>query len=280
MKRRRDIVDAPAADRDRMHSVWKRISDNTAIRRIAIVLLVCCIWEAYAAGLQKPLIFPRLSETLAAWWEACLSGELATRVGISLKVLAIGYSTGIGCAVLLTFPAVWSRIGSEFLTTLTAMFSPLPAIALLPMAFLWFGLNTSAIAFVLVQSVLWPVALSAHSGFRAVPETLRMAGRNYGLSGVRFVWKILVPAALPSILSGLRIGWAFAWRTLISAELIFGVTSGSGGLGWFIYAAKNRLLTADVFAGLLTVIMIGVFVESIVFAGIEERTVKRWGMQR
>jgi NitT/TauT family transport system permease protein len=92
--------------------------------------------------------------------------------------------------------------------------------------------------------------------------------------------KILIPAAFPSILAGLKIGWAFAWRTLIAAELVFGVSSRSGGLGWFIFENRNQLETAYVFAGLFTVIVIGLLVESVIFRTVELRTVRRWGMQR
>src|SRR6202023_1100876 len=155
------------------------------------------------------------------------------------------------------------------LDTLTAAFNPLPAIALLPLALIWFGLGDLSIIFVLVHSVLWAVALNTHSGFRSVSTTLRMVGRNYGLTGMRFIAKILVHAAFPSILTGLKIGWAFAWRTLIAAELVFGVSSGSGGLGWFIFENRNQLETANVFAGLFTVIIIGLVVEGVVFRSIE-----------
>jgi NitT/TauT family transport system permease protein len=93
------------------------------------------------------------------------------------------------------------------------------------------------------------------------------------------VLQILVPAALPSILSGLKIGWAFAWRTLIAAELVFGTTSGSGGLGWFIYENKNVLDIPAVFAGLVTVIVFGLVVEGLIFRTLELATVRKWGMQ-
>jgi len=106
-----------------------------------------------------------------------------------------------------------------------------------------------------------------------------MVGRNYGLSSFGYVTRILIPAAFPSILTGLKIGWAFAWRTLIAAELVFGVSSGSGGLGWFIYEKKNQLEIPSVFAGLLTVILIGLLVENVIFRVIERHTVRRWGMQ-
>jgi len=156
----------------------------------------------------------------------------------------------------------------------------LPAIALLPMAMLWFGLGEMSLVFVLVHSVLWPFALAALTGFQAVPETLRLVGRNYGLRGPSYVALILVPAALPSIISGLKIAWAFAWRTLIAAELVFGVSSGQGGLGWFIFRNRNELFTDKVFAGLLTVIIIGLLAETVVFRTIEAATIRRWGMQR
>jgi NitT/TauT family transport system permease protein len=105
-----------------------------------------------------------------------------------------------------------------------------------------------------------------------------MVGRNYGLSGPGFVVRILIPGAFPSILTGLKVGWAFAWRTLIAAELVFGVSSGEGGLGWYIFENKNQLRIPEVFAGLLTVILFGLFVENCVFKIVEDRTVRRWGM--
>jgi NitT/TauT family transport system permease protein len=160
------------------------------------------------------------------------------------------------------------------------MFNPLPAIALLPLALLWFGLGRNSLLFVLVHAVLWPLALAAHAGFQNVPEVLRMAGRNYGLTGLRLVVHILIPAALPAILSGLRIGWAFAWRTLIAAELVFGATSGQGGLGWYVFQNRNELYTDRVFAGLACVIVIGLAIESLVFATLERVTVRRWGAVR
>ena len=141
------------------------------------------------------------------------------------------------------------------------------------------GLGNGSLIFVLVHSVLWSVALNTHSGFLAVSNTLRMVGKNYGLSGFSYVSKILIPAAFPSILTGLKIGWAFAWRTLIASELVFGVSSGSGGLGWYIYENKNQLEITNVFAGLFMVILIGLVVENLIFRLIESRTVRKWGMQ-
>jgi len=208
-----------------------------------------------------------------------VSGSLLVKAWTSIKVLLMGYAAGILCAAALTILAISTRLGTDLLELLTSMFNPLPAIALLPLALIWFGLGYGSIVFVIVHSVLWAVALNTHSGFLSVSNTLRMVGRNYGLSGLGYVRRILIPAAFPSILTGLKIGWAFAWRTLIAAELVFGVSSGSGGLGWYIYENKNQLEIPSVFAGLFTVIVIGLIVENVIFRTVEARTVRRWGMQ-
>ena len=260
-------------------SLWERVSNITLVRRVFILLVLAAAWQAYGTWLDNDLIFPSFSAVATALWKVTLSGELPARVFTSIKVLLMGYGAGVALAAVLTTFAVSTRIGTDFLSTLTSMFNPLPAIALLPLALLWFGLGNPSLVFVLIHSVLWPVSLNTHSGFLAVSDTLRMAGNNYGLTGIRFVLKILIPAALPSILTGLKIGWAFAWRTLIAAELVFGVSSGSGGLGWFIFENRNQLETPSVFAGLLTVILIGLVVESVIFRTIENMTVRRWGMQ-
>jgi NitT/TauT family transport system permease protein len=237
------------------------------------------IWELYARRLNNPLLVPTFSATIQALWEAMVSGELFGKALNSVRLLLQGYAIGLALAVALTTFAMMTQIGNDLLETLTAMFNPLPAIALLPISLIWFGLGDKSIMFVLVHSVLWAVALNTHSGFKSVSNTLRMVGRNYGLRGIGYVRKILIPAAFPSILTGLKIGWAFAWRTLIAAELVFGASSGKGGLGWFIYESKNQLDIPAVFAGLFTVIMIGLLVENLIFRNIEAATVRKWGMQ-
>jgi NitT/TauT family transport system permease protein len=250
------------------------------LRRGLVLLLIAVLWEGYGRLVGNDLLFPTLGETLAALWRTTLSGELPERALGSLRVLALGYAAGLGAAAVLVGLAVASEFGSEVLTTLTAMFNPLPAIALLPLALLWFGLGTPSLVFVIGHSVLWAAALNAHAGIRAIPPTLRRVGENLGLSGVRLTAFILAPAALPAILSGLKIGWAFAWRTLIAAELVFGASSRSGGLGWFIFEHRNNLEIPEVFAGLLTVIGIGLLVEGLLFHAVESRSVRRWGLQR
>ena len=259
-------------------STAARIANNTVLWKIGILIVLAAIWEIYGRWLNNQLLVPTFSATVVAFVNSVLTGGLLLKVWASIKVLLVGYAAGVTIAAILTMFATTTRLGAELLETLTAMFNPLPAIALLPLALIWFGLTPLSLSFVLIHSVLWPVALNTHSGFVSVSPTLRMVGKNCGLRGLRYVALILIPAAFPSILTGLKIGWAFAWRTLIAAELIFGVQSGSGGLGWFIVNNKNILDIPNVFAGLLTVIIIGLLVENVIFRTIETRTIRRWGM--
>ncbi len=281
-----DIGKASTADVARKLTLMERISDMNSVRKLSILVIVIVAWEIYSqvSGVSE-LVLPKFSATAWALVDAVFSEKLLYMVWNSITVLITGYAIGIVIATLLTTAAATTRFGSDILSTLTAMLNPLPAIALLPLALLWFGLGADAIIFTLLHSVIWPVALNAHVGFMSVSDTQRMVGRNYGLRGIVYVVKLLIPAAFPQILMGLKIGWSYAWRTLIAAELVFGGSisdtseGASGGLGWFIFASQMDLRIAYVFAGLFMVILVGVVVETVVFNKIESLTVRKWGMQ-
>jgi len=281
-----DLSEASHGDVARKLSLWEKLVDMDGVRKLTILVALMLAWEIYTqlSGVSD-YILPKFSDTTVALYDALVNDQLLIMIKNSMSVLLTGYVIGLIIATLLTTAAIMTRFGSDVLSTLTAMLNPLPAIALLPLALLWFGLGSNSVVFTLLHSVIWPVALNAHTGFMGVSDTQRMVGRNYGLKGVSYVVKLLIPAAFPSILMGLKVGWAYAWRTLIAAELVFGGaiadTSGtqSGGLGWFVFANQMDMQIPYVFAGLFTVILVGVLVESLIFSTIESRTVRRWGMQ-
>src|SRR5262245_29477367 len=165
-------------DAARPLSLIERLTNNTFARRVMVLVVLGIAWEAYARYIANPLLFPSLSDTLEAFWDAALRGPLIDRTLTSLSVLGMGYAAGLALAAIFTTIAVSTRVGTDLLSTLTAMFNPLPAIALLPLALLWFGLGAKSLVFVIIHSVLWAVALNTHSGFTSASPPRRMAGQN------------------------------------------------------------------------------------------------------
>lgn len=259
---------------------WKRVLRHDSVRRALLLLVMAAIWEVYGRSVNNDLVLPTLSAVLHALFNSFADGVMPGRVWNSMEMLLKGYAIGVVAAIVITTLAITTKFGNDLLTTLTSMLNPLPAIALLPLALLWFGLGSASMLFVVAHSILWPLALNIHSGYQSVSETLRMAGRNAGLKPIPYVARVLFPAALPSVISGLKVSWAFGWRTLIAAELVFGASSSGGGIGWFIFAKRNDLEIPDVFAGLLVIVLIGLAMEGLVFRELERRTVRRWGMVR
>ncbi len=196
---------APISARRRMQPLRTPLA-----RRLVVLAALAVIWQAAAVLAGNPMLLPSFTETAQALWDAVLHENLAESAAASILVLLKGYGLAVAIAAVLVSFAIASPLAREALLTLTAMFNPLPAIALLPLAMLWFGLGENSLIFVLVHSVLWPFALATFTGFQAVPDAHRLVGRNYGLRGPRFIALILLPSALPSVISGLKIGWAFA----------------------------------------------------------------------
>jgi sulfonate transport system permease protein len=156
------------------------------VRKIAVLAVLGLAWEGYARWLGNPLLFPTFSDTVAALISSIASGQLLSAVAFTVTLLLKGYVAGVVLAGLLTAFASTTRIGADFLEILTSMFNPLPSIALLPIALIWFGLGDNSVIFVLIHAVLWSVALNTYTGFRGVSSTLRMVGQNYGLSTVGY----------------------------------------------------------------------------------------------
>ena len=249
------------------------------LAKVVVVTTLVVVWEVGTRLFHvSPLLFPPASSVLRALGQSVLQGEVPEYAAQSLRVLLAAMAIGAALTLLLTSAAVTTKTGSAVLETLTSMFNPLPAIALMPLSLLWFGLGTGSLIFVVVHSVLWPMALNTYTGFVTVPPTLRKVGQSFGLSGWAYVAGILLPAAFPHILAGVKIGSAFAWRTVIAAEMVFGVAGSHAGLGWFIYQNRFEMNTDLVFAGLVTVVIIGLLVENLFFRWVERHTVIRWGM--
>lgn len=250
-------------------------------RRLTVVVVLLAGWEiAVKLTGVSPILVPPLEGVLRALFTGIADMTIIQSTWATVENLLVAMALGLAIAVALNMLAFVSTWGRELLQTLAAALNPLPAIALLPLAFLWFGASDTSLLFVLVNSIVWAMALNIFTGFATVPPTLQAVGRIMGLRGVRLFSHVYVPAALPYIYTGIKISWAFGWRTVIAAELVFGATaSATGGLGWRIFVDRFNLDTDGTFAALLVIVVIGLAVEA-GFQQIEKRTVQRWGMAR
>ena len=251
----------------------------TGPRRATLLVILVALWQLYVtvSGVN-PLLISSPIDVAKALFSGFSDGRLVDSTLITLRILLTSMVIGMVIAAVMTTLATWTRIGEDILVLLTSILNPLPSIAILPLAILWFGLNTTALTVVIANAVVWPIAINVSMGFRTVNPTLVAVGRNIGLSGWRLVRDVLVPAALPHTISGLKTGWAFGWRTIIAAELVFGVAGGQGGLGYFINDARYFLRTPEIFAGLVTIALIGIALD-LVFSVVEKKTVVKWGMK-
>jgi NitT/TauT family transport system permease protein len=254
---------------------WARLP---AVLRYAVVAgLLVVVWHLYAVH-KGPLVMATPWQTVQAVWEGWKDGSLGHATWTTLRLLFQGLGIGIVVASALVAFATLSRFGEDVLVFLTAVLNPLPGVAVLPLAMLIFGLNETAIRFVLANATIWPLAIAVTTGFKTANQTLVAVGRNIGLSRVRIITDILAPAALPYAIAGLKTAWAFGWRTIIAAELVFGVAGAKGGLGNYINDARLNLLPPKMFAALLVIAVLGVVFETL-FGLLERRTVIRWGMK-
>ncbi len=257
---------------------WSKLP--TLVRRLIVFAVLVAFWQMYMSVKHpNPLLFSGPAAAATAFVDGWRNGQIASATATTLEVLLIGMAIGLALGLVFTILATVSTVGKDFVMLMTAMLNPLPSIAILPLAIIWFGLNNNAMIFVIANAVAWPMAINMSTGFTTVNPTLLMAARNLGLRRWRMIKDVLLPAGLPFIMSGVKVSWAFGWRTVIAAELIFGTAGGSGGLGYYINTSQYFLKVPDVFAGLITIAIIGIAVEMLLNL-FERRTVVRWGMQR
>jgi NitT/TauT family transport system permease protein len=256
---------------------WARLP--AAVRYLLLLAALIGVWQAYwVLKDPSPLQFSGPRDAADAFWTGWTDGTLARTTWTTLRILAVGVGIGALVAVILTAFAALSQIGEDLLRMLVAILNPLPGVILLPLAMLWFGLTEKAVLFVIANAAAWPIALNLNTGFKTVNPTIVAVGRNIGLSSRRLITDVLAPAALPYAISGLKTAWAFGWRTIIAAELVFGVAGADGGLGTYVNNAKLFLNIPPIFAGLVTIAILGLLFETL-FGLLERRTVVRWGMK-
>ena len=259
----------------------RRLWSCAWVRRLAYFAAFGLIWQfVWSIKVFPSIIFPSVGLIAESLFREMADGSLLTKTGYSLYLIGLGMAISATLTLLLTLAAMFFPTVKDLIRTLISVLDPLPGIALLPLAILWIGIGEGAILFVMVHSILWPMLLNVITGFESVPPIYMDVGRLIGLNRLKMVTGVLMPASLPSILTGVKTGWARAWRALISAEMVFGATGVIGGLGWDIYIKRSYLDMPGMFASLIVIMVVGILVEDLFFRKLENITVRRWGMMR
>src|SRR4029077_12778755 len=188
-------------------------------------------------------------------------------IAVTMKRMLIGYSLSVVLGMVLGLAVASNKFLEETLGALLVSLQSLPSICWVPLAILWFGLTEKAILFVLLMGCILSVTIAMEDGRKQMPKIYTMAGRNLGASGFRLFWFVLLPASLPYIVSGLKQGWAFAWRSLITAEMLYV----SLGLGQVLMMGRETNNTNAVIAVMILIIAIGYIVDGIIFKSMERR---------
>jgi NitT/TauT family transport system permease protein len=259
----------------------RRIWSHAWVRRFAYFAAFALIWQViWAIQIFPPIIFPSVGQIAESFFREMADGSLLSKTGYSLYLIGLGMAISLVLTLILTLAAMFFPTVKDLTRTLISVLDPLPGIALLPLAILWIGIGEEAILFVMVHSILWPMLLNVITGFESVPPIYEDVGRLIGLNRFKMMTGILMPASFPSILTGVKTGWARAWRALISAEMVFGATGVIGGLGWDIYIKRSYLDMPGMFASLIMIMFVGILMEDLLFRNLERVTVRRWGMMR
>lgn len=225
------------------------------------------IWPSYV--FPSPL---RVWEALERMWE---HGQLQEGIQTTLRRMAIGYSLSIVIGLTAGIAMGSLRWVDETLGSLVLGLQSLPSVTWFPLALLWFGLNEKAIIFVVLMGSVNSIAISARAGIRNIPPLMTRASRMFGGHWWQVTLFVTLPGILPSLIQGLRLGWSFAWRSLLAAELLFV----SASLGYLLQTGRDLTNVSMVIAIMLVVVTIGMFFDRLVFGRLEAWTNERWGLR-
>jgi len=237
--------------------------------------VLVAIWAVLAKlKIWPPYVFPTPKGVAESLWAGFADHSFWIAIVVSMKRMLLGYGLSVVLGMVLGLGVASNKFLEETMGGLLVSLQSLPSICWLPLAVLWFGLTEKAILFVVVMGSLLSVTIAMETGRQQMPKIYGMAGRNLGARGFKLFWYVLLPASLPFILSGLKQGWAFAWRSLISGEMIFV----SLGLGQLLMMGRDLNDMSQVIAVMMLIVAIGYIVDGLVFKTIERRLQRKWGL--
>jgi NitT/TauT family transport system permease protein/taurine transport system permease protein len=245
------------------------------VKFLAPLLVLLLLWEVLVRTLGVgPRVFPDVESVARAGLDTIQDGSLAGHVGASLGRVAVGTLLAIVVSIPLGVAMGLSPAVSSFLTPLFRFFSVLAGIAWIPIATLWFGYGFGAITFVIFNAVFFVVTYNTLLGVASIPLPLRHAAASLGAGGWTMLTQVLLPGALPNIVTGVRTGLGFAWRGLIAAEMI----ATNVGLGYMLFLARDFYRTEVIVFGMIVIGILWLLIDRLLLAPLERATIERWGM--
>jgi len=254
------------------------------MKRVGKVLLffagLVLVWEALVlAKIWSPVLVPPPFSVARYLWEAIGDGTLASATLVTLKRLGLGYVVGLVVGLPLGLLTARFQILEDTLGLMALGLQALPSVCWVPLALLWFGQTEAAMFFVVVMGTLWSVIIATDNGVRNVPPLYARAARTMGSSGVHTWLRVILPAALPFIVGGMKQGWAFAWRSLMAAEIYVTILSGFG-LGHLLHYGRELNAMEQVIGIMIVLLAIGLLADKILFSPWERFLHRRWGTAR
>jgi len=248
----------------------------------AIVFFGACIltWHLVVrAGVWSPVLLPSPASVASYIVHAVGDGSLVTAAGVTARRLFIGYLAGLLAGLPLGMLSSHFILVRDTVGLMALGLQTLPSICWVPLALLWFGQTETAMLFVVVMGTVWSVLIATEGGVRSVPPIYVRAARTMGSRGLHTWWKVILPASLPFIVSGMKQGWAFAWRSLMAAEIYVTILTGFG-LGHLLHYGRELNAMDQVIGIILVIILIGLVADKILFSPWERFLHRRWGTGR
>jgi NitT/TauT family transport system permease protein len=243
----------------------------------AFFALLLLIWDAaIRARIWSPVLLPSPWQVAIYLKDTALDGTLLKATVITMRRLLVGYIIGLVVGLPLgLLTARWKLFG-DTIGTMALGLQTLPSVCWVPLALLWFGQTEAAMLFVVIMGTLWSVVIATETGVRNVPPIYRRAALTMGSKRLHMWFKVILPAALPFIVSGMKQGWAFAWRSLMAAEIFVTILTGFG-LGQLLHYGRELSAMDQVIAIMLVIVVIGLLADKIFFSPIERFLHRRWG---
>ncbi|MEX2235914.1 MAG: ABC transporter permease [Dehalococcoidia bacterium] len=245
------------------------------LRIAAFYVGLIVVWQLVAdSGLWESYAFAGPTEVWDSLQQNWDNGRIQDAVQTSLKRLAIGFAFAFIIGITMGAAMGGLKWVDETVGSLAVGMQSLPSVTWLPLALIWYGLSERAIIFVVVMGSVFAISISARDGVRNIPPLFRRAGLTFGANHYQMLRYVVMPGMIPSMVQGLKLGWSFAWRSLMAAELLYV----SGGLGFLLQLGRDLNNISQVMAVMVVIIAIGLTVDRVIFARLEGWVKERWGL--